>query len=103
MMIPSIDFFVQTKIMALATHNRETCEHFIDYEILDSLPTDELKEKYMLQLINFEVIIRPQTDSKEATIQICCFEKLRHNKKDCSACYEKTIKDLRDEFNGFCK
>lgn len=103
MLIPSIDFFVQSKIMALATHNRETCEHFIDYEILDALPTEELKEKYILQLINFEVIIRPQTDSKEASIHIYCFEKLLHNKKDCSACYEKTLQDLKEEFKGFCK
>lgn len=98
-----MDYFYSRKIMGIAVKNRETCEHFIDYEVFDALPTDELKKKYMLQLINFELIIRPPTDEKELLIEILCFKKIDGKRQSCGCCYEKTIQDLKDEFMGIFK
>lgn len=81
----------------LAMKNRETCHHWIDYEIYESL-SDALKEKYLNSFNEHKICWTPPCLDKSSKINVKC----KSNDKDriseyfheCTECYTKTCDQL---------
>jgi hypothetical protein len=76
---------------------RETCHHWIDYEILDALQ-EELKQKYIDQFEIPTLIYR----SEEKKFSIECksnhLDAMCYMRCDCSEYYPKTLKESPEFF-----
>jgi hypothetical protein len=81
-----------------ALENRETCRHWIDYEIYDSL-NEELKERYLNQFPIPMFISCKKSDEKKFSWRVHC--KANHKDMqhqcivDCCEFYPKTIKHMK--------
>ncbi len=81
----------------IALKNRETCHHWIDYEIYDALD-ERLKQKYIESVGEIELYFRPEYLLEKAHIGVRC----RANNKDeyhistcdCSENYKKTCNEI---------
>ena len=96
-MNPEIYMRERTKVSVI--DHRETCHHFINYEIYDSL-NEELKEKYIDQFKPFELVMCP-SDSEEVKLKIICFANhhdcMSKFRVDCSESYKETLNSLRSD------
>lgn len=77
--------------------NRETCSHFIDYEIYDSL-TDRLKEKYVKQFPVPQFIYYHNDKKLGVRCQDNHNDLPQFNSCDCTEFYKKTLKNMLDRF-----
>lgn len=88
----------EEEVNSSAIHNRETCHHWIDYEIYDALPED-LKNKYISQFPLPQVALNKLPEDKEYALSILC--KANHKDKpyqnivNCKECYKKTLKSFQ--------
>lgn len=98
----SIENHMCNMICMNAIKKRETCHHWIDFEIYDALP-DNLKQKYIEQFQVPRVIYFPfGTQSKwKMECKANHLDDLRRFTIDCTKCYKKTIKSIIKEFNVF--
>jgi hypothetical protein len=79
---------------------RETCPHWIDYEILDALP-DHLKERYIDRFKLPEICISPPN----VTVKIKCPGESGYgfDRHDCSNHYPKSCEKIKETFESMCK
>jgi hypothetical protein len=80
-------------LLGIILEQRETCEHFINYEIYDLL-TKRLQKIYLEKFDTPEVIYGAH-DNK---LFMKCRGKYYHT-YDCSECYKKTIEELKKTMN----
>lgn len=81
--------------------NRETCEHWVDYEIYDALP-DHLKERYVSKLKFPSIYVTCNSSKNDCKVLIeCKVDPLKNGGKlrcDCAANYPKTAEYLLNPF-----
>ncbi len=96
------DTFVElAKLRALK--NKETCPHWIDYEIYESLP-EGLAEKYLEQFDFPTICISKGSGESSFSTKILCKPRDRDPPQvcsiDCSACYPVTLNTLFQDFGN---
>jgi hypothetical protein len=97
----SMIYELRSKTIEFALSNRETCHHWIDYEIYDCLSSG-LKSKYIEQFDMPRIVHAKSKDEEKFKLKILC----RANNKDkslimicdCSKKYKKTLKQLVKSF-----
>lgn len=79
---------------------RETCPHWIDYEILDALP-ENLKQKYINQFFPPHFVMVPHGDKYVPKLQCLAnhHDCMHKNIVDCTEHYPKTMQWM----NGYHK
>jgi hypothetical protein len=89
--------WIKIDFLRMILKNRETCRHWIDYEIYDYL-TDELKEKYLGQFEVPQFAVIPS----EKKYTVCCkankYDSLGLYRCDCTKKYPKTLKQFKKKF-----
>lgn len=96
------DTFVElAKLRALK--NKETCPHWIDYEIYEYLP-EGLAEKYLEQFDFPTICLSKGHGQEDFSRKALCKAKDRDPKGtvtiDCSCCYPRTLENLFKDFGS---
>ena len=90
--------FMEESFKKIVLENRETCHHWIDYEIYDALNA-ELQKKYVDQF-DFPNLFVGLTESREDHVWCKANHKDRYEfcMKDCSSNYSKSLENIRIRF-----
>lgn len=91
-------------ITQTALENKETCHHWIDYEIYQKL-TKLLKIKYIKQFETPQLLYQPPFADQPETINIRCrcnhLDSYNNNNMTlCTEFYPKTIEQLKERFKN---
>jgi|ERR1700754_8067 len=93
---PSIYCFIREAVKMNALENRETCHHWIDFEIYDSL-SEDLQKKYLEQFDLPSFILRFEDKKMRVNCRTNHLDSPSQYSCDCSEKYPKTLKFIKEE------
>lgn len=83
----------------IAFRHRETCPHWINYEILDALP-EPLKQKYINQFSPAQFVMALENGKYVPKLRCLAshHDCMHKNIVDCSEHYPKTMEEMNKDF-----